>query len=73
VGGLLERLGKSKWGATALDCGRGCTFFALQKNSKHGFAEKVRRGKNLNSWDGLSVGFLSFVTELSSCTEQSKV
>jgi hypothetical protein len=35
--------------------------------------EKVRRGKNLNSWVGLSVGFLSFVAEQSSCTELSEV
>jgi hypothetical protein len=34
---------------------------------------KVRWGKNLNFWAGLSVGFLSFVTEQSNCTELSKV
>ena len=47
----------------------------LQKDSKHGFAEKVRWGKNLNICVGLSVGNFYFqsVFVLSSCSEQSEV
>jgi hypothetical protein len=42
-------------------------------DSQNAYGEKVRWGKNLNTWVGLSVGFLSFVTEQSRYTELSKV
>jgi hypothetical protein len=58
----FEHNGKSKCAACKKNKTINAALLLLQKDSKHGFAEKVRWGKNLNSCVGLRVGSFCFLS-----------